>query len=391
MLSVDEARRKILDLVTVVAAETVPLDRACGRVLAHPVVAQRPQPPFPASAMDGYAVINADVAPGARLRVIGEAPAGHAWRGELRQGEAVRVFTGAPMPEGSDRVVIQEDTTRDGETVVLGATLDAQHYVRPAGVDFDAGFEFCPRRRLTPRDVALLAAMNSEAVSVYRQPEIAIAATGDELVPPGGAPKDDQIISSNTYGLAALFEMAGAKVRCLPIAADTQPAVESVLALAEGADLLVTTGGASVGDHDIIARTQAEPQHETTFYKVAMRPGKPLMAGRRNGIPMIGLPGNPVSTMVCATIFILPAIQQMSGLPGSPPPTEQALLSAPLPKNGPREHYMRARRNDDGSVRAVESQDSGRMALLASADALIVRAPHAPALEAGAPVDILPL
>ncbi|WP_375262548.1 gephyrin-like molybdotransferase Glp [Palleronia sp.] len=390
MIPVAEALSRVCALVRPVGAEHVTLRAAAGRVLAEPVIAKRDQPPFPASAMDGYAVPIEDPAPGDRFRMIGESAAGHGHEGPLSAGEAVRIFTGAPIPEGAARVIIQEDVTRNGDEIVLNEALDSRRYIRAAGADFAAGTTFAPRRPLRPADIALIAAMGHGEVALRRRPEIALIATGDELVMPGEDPGRDQIVASNTFGLAAMIEAAGGIARMLPIARDNEASLETVLDLAAGADMIVTVGGASVGDRDLVAKVAEARGMERAFYKVAMRPGKPLMAGRIGGIPMVGLPGNPVSAVLCGTIFILPALQVMLGLPGDPAPRSPARLAVDLPPNGAREHYMRARLDGD-SVTPFESQDSARLAILSSADALIVRPPHDPARQVGETVDIIRL
>ncbi len=391
MISVDEALEKVLALLAPLDAETVPLARAAGRVLAGDIVATRAQPPFDASVMDGYAVRDADVAPGATLTVIGEAAAGHRFHGVLSPGEAVRIFTGAPMPEGADRVVIQEDVERAGDRVLLKANIDSSRYIRPLGTDFNVGDRITAGRRLTPADVALAASMNVPVVRVTRKPAVALIATGDELVMPGETPGPDQIIASNAFGLAALLEDEGAEVRRLPIARENRASLEACLALARGADLVVTIGGASVGDHDLVGEVAAGLGLDRSFYKVAMRPGKPLMAGRLMDMPIIGLPGNPVSSMVCGHIFLRPAIRALLGLAAGALPRERAALAGDVGPNGPREHYMRARATPDGGVRVLERQDSSLLSVLSAADTLVVRPPHDPARKAGESVELLRL
>ncbi|MFV0245416.1 MAG: gephyrin-like molybdotransferase Glp [Qingshengfaniella sp.] len=391
MISVDQALTAIFELITPLPSETVTLRQACGRVLTEDAVATRDQPPFPSSAMDGYAVRDTDVAPGARLTVIGEAAAGHRFSGPVGPGQAVRIFTGAPVPAGADRIVIQEDVIRDGPQIRIGEAPDTQAYIRPAGGDFRAGTRLVAGRRLRPADISLLASMNVNNLRVARRPVVAILGTGDELVAPGETPGPDQIVSSNGIGLAALVEAEGASARILPIARDTVAALRDGLALARGADLIVTSGGASVGDHDLIANAAEELGLERQFYKVAMRPGKPLMAGRHAGIPLIGLPGNPVSTMVCGSIFILPALRAMMSLPAVAAPRHPARLAHPLSANGPREHYMRARTEADGTVRAFDRQDSSLQNILSQADALIVRPPGDRARKTGESIEIVPI
>lgn len=388
MISVSEALDRIFALLSPVDTETVSLRRACGRVLAEDAVADRDQPPFAASAMDGYAVASSEVGPRAKFRVIGEAAAGRGFDGRISAGEAVRIFTGAPVPEGADHIVIQEDVTVDDRQIVLSETLDSAGYIRPAGGDFRKGTVLTKGRRLRPQDISLLASMNVPRLVVHRRPKVAILSTGDELVMPGETPSPDQIISSNGLGLATLLEREGAQSRLLPIARDKLPSLKTALALAEGADLLVTTGGASVGDHDLMAQASDTLGIDRTFYKIAMRPGKPVMAGRIAGIPMIGLPGNPVSAMVCGTIFMLPAVRVLMGLPAEPAPRRQARLSTALPRNGPREHYMRAVLTD-GKVTTHGRQDSSLQSVLADANALVVRPPDTPPLAAGELVELV--
>ena len=388
MISVDEALAHVFDLVTPLASETIPLRHASGRVLIEPAVATRNQPPFRASVMDGYAVRDADL-PGP-LSVIGEAAAGHSFDGQIAQGQALRIFTGAPLPEGADRVIIQEDVSRDGDVIRLNDNADTKTYVRAIGADFKVGDALDAPRRLTPADLALLASMNVAEVRVARRPRVALLATGDELVMPGETPTADQIIASNTFGLAAMVEAEGAIAHVLPIARDTEASLNAALSLTKGSDLVVTIGGASVGDHDLVGKVALGKGLDRSFYKVAMRPGKPLMAGMLDGIPMVGLPGNPVSSMVCGHVFLRPALRAMQGLPATALPRKTAPLAAPLAKNGPREHYMRANFSD-GKLTAADRQDSALLSVLSTANALIVRAPNDPALNSGALVAFIDL
>lgn len=372
MISVTEALAELFALIEPLGTESVPLADAAGRTLAEPVAATRAQPPFASSAMDGYAVRGAEVRAGAVFKVTGTSAAGHGCDLTVGLGEAVRIFTGAPVPPGADRVVIQEDVTRTGDTITVGDAPDAGPYVRPAGGDFPAGATVNAPRVLGPADLALLAAMNHPDVPCRRRPDVAIIATGDELVMPGGVPRDDQIIASNGFGLKALIEAAGGTARLLPIARDSEASLHSAFDLAKGADLTVTIGGASVGDHDLVAPVAAARGMKTAFYKVAMRPGKPLMAGRLDGAAMVGLPGNPVSTLVCGTVFIVPMLKAMLGYPAMPVARQRAGLAAPLGPNGPREHYMRARLDGD-RITAFERQDSSLITVIADANALLVR------------------
>ncbi|MEM6490086.1 MAG: gephyrin-like molybdotransferase Glp, partial [Pseudomonadota bacterium] len=387
MLSVEEARRKILALIEDQPAETVALTAAHGRVLAADVVAARPQPPFTASAMDGYAVRAADAAEGAALPVVAHIAAGHGSDAPLAPGTAVRLFTGAPVPAGADAILIQENAASlppaaDGTPRIrVTAAPEPGVYLRPAGGDFAAGARLAAPRRLDARSIALAAAMGADRLSVARRPVVALLPTGDELVAPGSTPRGDQIFASNNYGLAAMVEAAGAVPRLCPIAADTPEGLLAALAEAHGADILVTLGGASVGEHDLVARVLGGAGLTLDFHRIAMRPGKPLMAGRlvadpgepaARGATMLGLPGNPVSAMVCGLLFLLPAIERAMGLPGDPPPRRAARLAAPIGRNGPREHYMRAARvghGEDGLalVRPAENQDSSLLHVLADA------------------------
>ncbi len=389
MISVAQALDTILALMSPLPAEAVDLRAACGRVLAEPATARRDQPPFDAAQMDGYAVRSADLATGRPLRVVGTAAAGHGFAGQIGPGEAARIFTGAPMPVGADRVVMQEDTGRSGDLLTVAANAETGPFVRPRGMDFAAGSALPAGRCLRPADIALLAAMNVPVVAVHRRPVVAILCTGDELVAPGGAPGPDQIMASNGFGLAALAQDAGAVARLLPLARDDVDVLEACLRLAEGADLVVTTGGASVGDHDLLARASTALGLELAFHKVAIRPGKPLMAGRLRGTPMLGLPGNPVSAMVCGHVFMVPALRRLAGHAAAAAPRDTAVLGAALAANGPREHYVRGQIGPDGAVHPAASQDSSLLRTLASSDVLIVRAPRDPARRPGETVEIV--
>lgn len=390
MISVEEARSKTLNLVAPLDTETVRLENSSGRILAQDIVANRSQPPFASSAMDGYAVNGVEVEPDTLFSVVGEAAAGHGFAGKIGAGEAVRIFTGAPLPEGANYVVIQEDVTVRGSLIALNSEIENNAYVRPLGDDFISGDRLPAPRRMSAGDIALAASMNAAEVTVSKQPVVAIIATGDELVMPGETPGPDQIIASNSFGLKAMLEAAGAKARLLPIARDTKPSLKQAFELAKTADLIVTIGGASVGDHDLVADVAAELGMERAFYKIAMRPGKPLMAGRVLGVPMVGLPGNPVSSMVCGQIFLIPMIQKMLGLPDVPPQTQQAVLAAPVTANGSRAHYMRAILNG-GEITPCTRQDSGLLTVLADANVLLIRDPNAPETLAGEMVSYLPI
>jgi len=394
VISVSEALSRVLALAPQPVPEQVVLRAAAGRVLLQPALARRDQPPFAASAMDGYAIREADHIPGAVLAVTGEAGAGHGFAGTLVPGAAIRIFTGAPLPAGAERVVLQEDVLRDGNRITLGGKLEAQTHIRPQGTDFRAGDSLSAPRRLRPVELALLASMNLPEVTVARRPELAFLATGDELVMPGEDPGPDQIIASNGFALAAMAEAAGARVRMLPIARDSEASLQQGFALAAGADVIVTIGGASVGDHDLVGKVASGLGMERAFWKIAMRPGKPLMAGRLGDAVMMGLPGNPVSSIVCAHLFLLPLLAAMQGLPGVVA-TQRAVLAEDMPANGPRAHYMRSRLEDAGGalprIAPFASQDSSRLRLLTEAMALLVRPAEDGPRAAGSVVEYLTL
>lgn len=395
LVPVDDALAQILKGVKPLDAEDVPLSNAGGRVLAGPLKAQRAQPPFAASAMDGYAVRAADIAEvPVTLQVVGEAPAGHGFSGRVGKGKAVRIFTGAPLPKGADTVVIQEDTETDGKdrvTVREAATLGS--FVRPAGLDFRKGETLLPRQTvLGARQIGLAAAMNHNRVQVVRRPSVALLATGDELVEPGSNPRDDQIISSNALAIAAMVSRFGGEPVDLGLVPDKAARIEKAIERAASADILITIGGASVGDHDLVQAAMQKSGIKIGFWKIAMRPGKPLMFGRRGDQRVIGLPGNPVSAMVCTRLFILPLIARMTGDARSFDPVSAVLASGMKP-NDQRQDYIRAtlQRGDKGQLIATPfpKQDSSMQRVFAEADCLVIRAPHAPAAQAGEQVQVL--
>ncbi|MCH2077647.1 MAG: molybdopterin molybdotransferase MoeA [Rhodobacteraceae bacterium] len=390
MISVEEALNALFELTSPLPQEVVSLRRAAGRVMVASPSAVRAQPPFAASSMDGYAIRAEDAQTGLRLDVIGESAAGGAFAGTVSKGQAVRIFTGAPIPDGANHVEIQENVTRSGDQITLTEASPSGANIRKRGQDFEEGHTLSTPRRLTPSDVALLAAMNAPEVLVTRRPTVSLIANGDELVMPGESPADDQIISSNGFGLAALLESVGAIPRILPIARDTADSLSSALRFARGADLIVTIGGASVGDHDIVRDVVGNAGLEQSFYKVAMRPGKPLMAGKVGDTPVIGLPGNPVSAMVCGEIFLKPVVAAMQGLPAAPRARQRAPLAHDLPQNGPRAHYMRARL-EDGRLTVAQRQDSGLLNVLAGANALAIVEPRNGPFKAGDPVEFIQL
>ncbi|WP_339114524.1 gephyrin-like molybdotransferase Glp [Thioclava sp. GXIMD2076] len=393
MLPVEEALERVLALVSPLPLETVPLRAAAGRVMGVPAHAGLTQPPFSASAMDGYWLDAADHLPSAQLDVVGESAAGRSYQGEIAQGEAIRIFTGAPVPREGGVVVLQENTTREGSRLTLAAELSTNANIRPKGQDFAQGTLFHPERPLTPRDLGLLAAMNVANVTVYRKPVVAIIATGDELVMPGNPPGPDQILSSNSFIVAAQVEAMGGIARMLPIAADDRESLRLVFDLAKGADLIVTSGGASVGDHDLVGEVAAELGLERSFWKIAMRPGKPLMAGRMRDAVLLGLPGNPVSATVCAELFLKPMLAKMQGRAHRQEPL-RAILGCDLGPTGPRTHYMRATLEEaDGLPRITPfaNQDSAMLSLLAQADALLICERGEGPFKQGDEVSYLPL
>jgi len=396
MIPVDEARSRILSELKPVGVEEVPLLDAQGRVLAEDVRARLTQPPWNVSAMDGYAVRAADAAQvPATLKIAGAVPAGSSYDKDLLPGEAVRIFTGAPLPRNADAIVIQEDTeAADGRVTIKEAAQLGRH-IRVAGLDFKAGeVGVKGGRRLTARDVGLSAAMNVPWVRIHRRPRIALLATGDEIARPGDPVGPNQIVSSNTYALAAVVRALGGEPLVLGIAKDT---VEDTIAKVEGArgaDLLVTTGGASVGDHDLVQKALATRGLAVDFWKIAMRPGKPLMWGRLGDVPVLGLPGNPVSTLVCALVFLKPAIEKLSGLDPEAVALVDARLGRDIAANDQRQDYVRSTltRGKDGLpvVTPFAKQDSSMMSLLAQSDGLLVRPIRDPARKAGDMVKVLP-
>jgi molybdopterin molybdotransferase len=388
MLSVDEARARIIAAFQPLPAETVAIDQAHNRVLAADACAGLDQPPAPVSAMDGYAVRAADSGP---RKIIGASPAGHPFGRALGTGEAVRIFTGGVVPQNADAIVIQEDARAEGETVTFTEAPQPGRHIRVAGLDFHKGDVLAAAgRRLTARDLALLAAGDIATVRVHRRPVIALAATGDELSRPGSPRRPGGIVASSVYGLSAMVDNWGGAARDLGILPDTAEAIATLPGLAKDADLLVTMGGASVGDHDLI-RTM--PGIALDFWKIAMRPGKPLIFGKAGTVPLLGLPGNPVSTLVTALLFLRPAIAAMLGAETTQL-VQQARLAAPLKANDTRQDYLRAQtewRDGELWARPHPVQDSSMLHLFARSDALIVRAPHAPPTDSGAIVDLIPL
>ncbi len=359
-------------------------------------MARLTQPPADVSAMDGYALRAEDGTKGAVLKVIGSAPAGHPFAGSVGAGAAVRIFTGSIVPAGADTILLQEDATRDGEQVRVNETVRPGRHIRRAGQDFAKGDAIIPEgRRLSARDVGLAAAANHPWLRVRRRPRIAVLATGDEIALPGEAIPPGGIVSSNAHALAALVRACGADPVVLPIATDDRSAIASAADACAGMDMLVTTGGASVGDHDLVIDSLKSRGLELDFWKIAMRPGKPLLFGRLGPVPVLGLPGNPVSALICAILFLSPALARLTGLPAGPPPASPAILGTPVGTNDARADHLRASLQTDAAGRLVaypfDVQDSSMMRGLAAADALVLRAPYAQALPAGADVSVIRL
>jgi molybdopterin molybdotransferase len=398
-MPVADALAAILAGAEPLAEEMVALDAAHRRVLARDLAALRTQPPQAMSAMDGYAVRSVDAShAAARLKVIGEIAAGRPFGRSVGAGEAARIFTGGVIPEGADAVVIQEDTVVEGEHVTITEAAISGRHIRPAGVDFRQGDVLLTAgSRLSDRDLSLAASMNYPKLPVCRRPKVALLATGDELVMPGSSPAPGQIVYSNGYALRALAHDAGAETLDLGIAADTIEATTKGIRSAReaGVDILITTGGASVGDHDLVKRSLEAEGVAMAFWRIAMRPGKPMMHGRLGGIRVIGLPGNPVSSYVCAFLFLVPLIRAMSGQTAVHHRRDTAQLGRGLAANDMREDYLRARLEvgRDGVLIAtpVNHQDSSLLGNLAAARALIIRPPLAAESLAGSTCDILRL
>ncbi|CTQ64150.1 molybdopterin molybdotransferase MoeA [Roseibium alexandrii] len=399
LMPVSEALEMLLSGVAPLETEIVPLEAANGRYLAKPIASTRTQPPFAASAMDGYAIRHSDLkTPEAVLDVIGEAPAGHGFSGHIGPGEAVRIFTGAPVPDGADTILIQENAERsDGRIKILEIPVKGA-FVRAAGLDFSEGdILLNPPLKLDYRHLALAAAMNHAVLPLVKRPKVAILATGDELVRPGGTPGPDQIIASNHAGIAAMVEDCGGEALDLGISPDEPKALAACVkrAITEEADILVTLGGASVGDHDLVQDVLGNEGMDLSFWRIAMRPGKPLMAGRLGKTKVLGLPGNPVSSLVCGLLFLKPLIAAMLGAPNGSASPKEALLAEAIGENDRRQDYVRAMLSEDADGRLIAApfpkQDSSMLALLAKSGGLIVRPPFAPAEPAGTVVPVLVL
>ena len=390
LLSIAEALARVLEHAAPLPAEEVPLSDAAGLVLAYPLAARRTQPPADVSAMDGYAVRAADVADApARLKIIGEVAAGRPFAQQVGPGEAARIFTGGVVPAGADTVVIQEHTQRDGDHVAVAKPSPKGRHIRVQGLDFTAGDALLAAgHRLTARDLALAAGMNHPLVPVHRRPKIALFATGDELVPPGTEPASGQIVSSNNYAIGALARTEGAALADLGIVADRlDDTIAAVRRAREGgADILVTSGGASVGDYDLVQKAFTAEGMTLSFWRLALRPGRPLMHGRLGAMHVLGVPGNPVSAFVCGFLFLVPLIRRLAGRSDLARQSESAVLGCDLPENDERADYLRATLtvSPQGPVATpFPVQDSSMMAPLAKADCLIIREPFEPAAKAG--------
>ena len=397
LLPVAEALARVVAAFEPVAGEQVSLADSLGRVLAEDIHARVSHPPSAVSAMDGYAVRSADTTgPPNVLRLMGEAPAGGAHDGVVGVGETVRIFTGGPLPDGADAIVIQEDTAAEGDRITMRVAVPEGHYVRPAGLDFSLGdLGLASGRRMTPRDIGLAASMNRPWLSVRRRPRIALLATGNEIVRPGDPIAPNHIVCSNTLSLAALIAEAGGVAIDLGIAHDDEDTLRRMAAGAAGADLLVTTGGVSVGEHDLVRRILGEAGLETGFWRIAMRPGKPLMFGRVKQTPLLGVPGNPVSALICGMVFLRPAMDAMLGLARDTAPPETAVLGRDLGANDERQDYLRAYldRGPNGDLLATpfDKQDSSMMSTLSAAGCLMIREPHAGPAKAGDRIEIIRL
>jgi molybdopterin molybdotransferase len=395
LISVEEALARVLDGVATLPSEEIAIGEAHGRVLATPLASRRTQPPFDVSSMDGYAVRGADLADAsARLKRIGQSAAGRSFNGKIKPGETVRIFTGAAMPDGADTVVPQEDAKVEGDFVALPAAKPGA-YVRKRGLDFAEGKTMLEAgRRLTARDVGLAAAMDYARVSVARRPRVAIIATGDELVPPGVGTTPDRIVASNPISLAALLGRESAIVLDVGIVPDKLDATAAAIRRTrETADVLITLGGASVGDHDLIAPALKAENIALAFHRVALRPGRPLLLAVAGNLRVLGLPGNPVSSYVCALLFVVPLLRKLQGRSDTVPEPEPAVLGVDLPANDHRRDYLRARiaRQSDGRLVATphDHQDSSMQAVLVGSDGLLIRAADAPAAKVGGACQVL--
>lgn len=390
MIPLDTALDQLMALFAPLGHESIPLGAATDRYLAQPLIATHNQPPFDASAMDGFAIRSEDLETHKPLRIIGESAAGHPFAGHLNSGKAVRISTGAIVPSGADKILIKEDAQDLEDYVTPKGQIDDAQHIRRAGQDFKKGFTIEADQKISSDMIGLIAAMNIVKIVVYRRPKIAIISTGDELIPPGTPLQAGQIIASNAPLLESLARSWGGEVTTIPIAKDTTESITSAINAAKEADLIVTTGGASVGAHDLVGPVAKELGYDLAFHKIAMRPGKPVMAGKRENSVLLGLPGNPVSAAVCARLFMRPAIEAMQGQIFKGLHFQRAKLEGDIPANGPRAHFMRATLFE-GIIKASMRQDSALLSVLAGSNALIHRVPHATEAQSGDWVDFLPL
>ena len=391
MISFEHALSKLLFLANKIDVEEVNLEEAYSRVLAYDAISSRDQPPFNASSMDGYALKKIDKLSNKKLLVVGKVAAGNSFEGTIKKGEAVRIFTGAPMPDGANSVLIQEDVEELNNFITIREKIEKNDFIRKKGCDYKAGKVMLKKGKiLRSTDIALLASMNFPLLEVARRPRVSIISTGDELVFPGNLPKNNQIVSSNTYGLKALLNKWGAKSHILPIARDNITSLKKALDFAVPADLVITIGGASVGDHDYVSEVFNEINVEHSFYKVAMRPGKPILAGKNKDTIFVGLPGNPVSALVCAHLFLKPLIGKMLGTNELDNIERKGLLQSDLPENGVRKHFMRAVIKN-GHLVVSKNQDSSLLSVLQKASALVIRQPNEPPVKKGNLISYLEL
>jgi|TARA_R100000501_G_scaffold13654_5_gene25072 molybdopterin molybdotransferase len=388
MLSFEDAYDRLLSGIVPLAAEDVPLEAARGRILAAPLIAKLTQPPFAASAMDGYAIRWADM-PGP-WTVRGESAAGAGFAGSVEKGAAIRIFTGAPIPGGADTVIVQEDVERSGDTLTLkgGGPPDIGAHIRPEGNDYSNGQELLPVGSLVSAPVVGLAASAGHArLQVHAAPRVAIIATGDELVPPGTPPGPSQIVAGNGPMIAAALAAAGADVEDFGIVPDDRTQIRDALMRASKFDIVITIGGASVGDHDLVKDALDDAGATLDFWRIAIKPGKPLIAGTLGAARLVGLPGNPVSAYVCMLLFVRPMVLALRGADPTLGETN-ARLGQPLPANGDRRDHLRATLSGD-VVAPLATQDSAQLAALARANSLIIRPPHAKPAATGESVPVL--
>ena len=390
MISVDEAIKSILSDLPTTSTETISIFNAVGRVLAEKVISKINQPPFSSSAMDGYAIPDKMPQVGSNYKVIGEVSAGTTFNKSIGEDETVRIFTGAPIPKGTEKVIIQENIKRSGETVKIISNDNSNNYIRPQGCDYQSGTSIEPNSILDAPTLALIASMNISDVTVYKKPTVAIITTGNELIMPGEKLKKGKIVSSNSIGVSASLMLNGANTKILPIAKDDPESLKYIINISLASDFIVTIGGASVGEYDIVKDVLLELGLKIKFSKVSMRPGKPLFSGKLGSSTVIGLPGNPVSALICTEIFIIPAIKKFLKLNETNYHNRFAELSHNLPKNGPRTHYMRAKLDEDSNVVKVDAnQDSSLLSILAKSNALVIREPNAKEIQKGKLIPIM--